>query len=79
MSRTDSTVLDYARQQGRVLLTRNCADFQELHQANPVHPGILAVFPTSTISKLTQEVFYESPIDIRPRQNNRSMEILDPA
>jgi hypothetical protein len=25
----------------------------------------------------TQEVFYESLINIRPRQNNRSMEILD--
>ena len=28
---------------------------------------------------LMQEVFYESLINIRPRQNNRSMEILDPA
>jgi hypothetical protein len=28
---------------------------------------------------LTQEVFYESLINIRPRQNNRSMEILNPA
>lgn len=27
---------------------------------------------------LTQEVFYESLINIRPRQNNRSMEILAP-
>jgi Protein of unknown function (DUF5674) len=26
---------------------------------------------------LTQEVFYESLINIRPRQNNRSVEILD--
>jgi Protein of unknown function (DUF5674) len=26
---------------------------------------------------LTQEVFFESLINIRPRQNNRSMEILD--
>ena len=28
---------------------------------------------------LTQEVFHESLINIRPHQNNRSMEILDPA
>lgn len=28
---------------------------------------------------LTQEVFYESLVNIRPRQNNRAMEILDPA
>jgi hypothetical protein len=27
---------------------------------------------------LTQEVYYESLINIRSRQNNRSMEILDP-
>jgi Protein of unknown function (DUF5674) len=27
---------------------------------------------------LTQELFYESLINIRPRQNNRSMEILNP-
>lgn len=27
---------------------------------------------------LTQEVSYEALINIRPRQNNRSMEILDP-
>ncbi len=51
MSRTDSTVLDYARQQERVLLTRNCADFQELHQANPEHPGILAVFQNSDLAR----------------------------
>ncbi|MCD8485671.1 MAG: DUF5615 family PIN-like protein [Desertifilum sp.] len=44
MSRSDAVVLDYARQQERVVLTRNCADYQELHQANPEHPGILAVF-----------------------------------
>jgi hypothetical protein len=28
---------------------------------------------------LVQQVTYESLINIRPRQNNRSMEILDPA
>lgn len=27
---------------------------------------------------LTQQVTYESLINIRPRQNNRSMEVLDP-
>ena len=29
------------------------------------------------LDPLTQELFYESLINIRPRQNNRSMEILD--
>jgi predicted nuclease of predicted toxin-antitoxin system len=45
--RLDATVLDYARQQMRVLLTRNCDDFEELHQAKPTHPGILAVYQNS--------------------------------
>ena len=35
----DSVVLDYARQQKRVILTRNCDDFLELHQFNPFHEG----------------------------------------
>jgi hypothetical protein len=34
-----------------VLLTRNCTDFQELHQANSVHSGILAVFQNSDPAK----------------------------
>jgi predicted nuclease of predicted toxin-antitoxin system len=51
MSRADSIILDYARQQGRVLLTRNCADFQELHNTNPVHPGIFAVFQNPDAAK----------------------------
>lgn len=50
MGQPDSLVLEYARQQGRVLLTRNCDDFEEIHQINSVHSGILAVYqnPDST-------------------------------
>jgi predicted nuclease of predicted toxin-antitoxin system len=48
---SDSAVLDYARQQGRLLLTRNCDDFLELHQAKPFHDGILAVYQSSDKSK----------------------------
>ncbi len=47
----DEQVLDYARQTDRVLLTRNCSDFQELHRINSVHPGILAVYQDSDFSK----------------------------
>lgn len=50
-NRPDSVVLDYARQDERILLTRNCNDFQELHQANPIHPGILAVYQDADSSK----------------------------
>ncbi|MBD2501485.1 DUF5615 family PIN-like protein [Anabaena azotica FACHB-119] len=51
MNRPDSVVLDYARQNQRVLLTRNCDDFHELHQANPIHSGILAVYQNSDAAK----------------------------
>ena len=34
MGKPDSAVLDYARENQRVLLTRNCDDFQNLNQAN---------------------------------------------
>ncbi len=47
----DSAVLDFARQRGRVTLTRNCDDFHELHQANPLHAGILAVYQNSDLAK----------------------------
>ena len=51
MTRPDSQVLDYAKREGRLLLTRNCDDFQNLHQANPNHPGILAVYQHPDSSK----------------------------
>jgi predicted nuclease of predicted toxin-antitoxin system len=47
----DEQVLDYARQQNRVILTRNCNDFRELHQLNSVHPGILSVYQEADRSK----------------------------
>lgn len=51
MSKPDSIVLDFARQQKRILLTRNCDDFHNLHNSNPQHPGILAVYQHPDFSK----------------------------
>lgn len=51
MNCPDASVLDFARQNERVLLTRNCNDFQELHQSNSAHEGILAVYQDGEISK----------------------------
>ncbi len=51
MNRPDSVVLDFARQSERVLLTRNCNDFQELHQINPEHSGVLAIYQDSEMGK----------------------------
>lgn len=47
----DDQVLEYARQHDRILITRNCNDFQALHQVNPNHPGILAVYQHADTSK----------------------------
>lgn len=40
----DPLVLDFAIRNNRVLLTRNCKDFQVLHQAEIDHSGILGIY-----------------------------------
>jgi predicted nuclease of predicted toxin-antitoxin system len=47
----DALVLDYARDEMRVLLTRNCDDFKALHKANSTHPGILAIYQNKDSNK----------------------------
>ena len=41
---TDELVLEYARVEKRILLTHNCDDFEALHEENPNHPGIVAIY-----------------------------------
>jgi hypothetical protein len=43
-ARSDPEVLADAQRQQRVLLTRNGRDFQALHEADPVHSGILVEY-----------------------------------
>ncbi|MBW4506953.1 MAG: DUF5615 family PIN-like protein [Scytonematopsis contorta HA4267-MV1] len=40
----DASVMELARVQQRILLTRNCDDFLAIHQANPEHSGIIAIY-----------------------------------
>jgi uncharacterized protein with PIN domain len=47
----DAEVLAFARQEKRILLTRNCDDFLTLHRANPDHSGIFAVYEDRDLSK----------------------------
>jgi predicted nuclease of predicted toxin-antitoxin system len=51
MSSSDPIVLDYARTNERLLLTYNCDDFEELHEAQPLHPGIFVVYRNNNSSK----------------------------
>jgi predicted nuclease of predicted toxin-antitoxin system len=41
---SDPEVMRLAAATDRILLTRNCADFLDLHRENPEHRGILCVF-----------------------------------
>lgn len=49
--RADSIIFEYAKSTRRVLLTQNCADFLELHEADPDHHGILLVYKNSSPEK----------------------------
>ena len=40
----DNIVLEYAAQNNRIVLTRNCRDFKALHESNATHSGIFAVY-----------------------------------
>jgi predicted nuclease of predicted toxin-antitoxin system len=51
MGQQDSFILDYAKKENRVLLTRNCKDFEALHEENSNHAGILAIYQDSNSSK----------------------------
>jgi predicted nuclease of predicted toxin-antitoxin system len=50
-SQADLVVLNYARENNRILLTHNCRDFEDLHQEDPNHPGILAIYRDADSSK----------------------------
>ena len=43
----DTLVLETAKAQGRVLVTRNCRDFALLHRADSSHPGIFLIYPVN--------------------------------
>lgn len=51
IAKSDQTVLNFARSQQRGLLTRNCDDFLALHEADPNHSGILAVYQDAAPKK----------------------------
>lgn len=41
---SDPEVLEFARVEGRIVITHNCDDFGELHDSGVTHAGIVAVF-----------------------------------
>lgn len=47
----DAEVLAFANNNNRILLTRNCPDFVDLHRHNALHPGIFVVYEGNEPSK----------------------------
>ena len=47
----DEEVLAFAKQENRVVLTRNCDDFEALHMDDSDHAGILLIYRDSDRSK----------------------------
>jgi predicted nuclease of predicted toxin-antitoxin system len=55
LGRTDPEQLAYARSQDRVLVTKNPRDFEELHQNQPDHLGILVIYQDNLPSDMSAE------------------------
>lgn len=49
--KSDFIVLNYAQEKGRIVLTHNGQDFEKLHEQNPNHSGILAIYRNADYSK----------------------------
>ncbi len=49
--KSDLMVLNYAIEIGRIILTHNCQDFENLHKETITHPGIFAIRNDSNYSK----------------------------
>ena len=47
----DSVVLAHAAQDQRAVLTMNCRDFLELHEASETHFGIIGIYQSGEIRK----------------------------
>lgn len=48
---SDVFVLNYAVEDGRIMVTQNCKDFENLHKQIMTHPGIFAIHNDSNYSK----------------------------
>ena len=51
MSQPDEVVLDYAKQDNRIVLTHNCRDFETLHKTNSNHSGIFVIYENDNYFK----------------------------
>lgn len=47
----DDRVIEHARQESRILLTRNCEEFRVLHAAHPNPPAVCAIYQDRDPSK----------------------------
>ncbi len=50
-AKEDAVVFSFARQENRIVLTRNAQDFEAIHNAEKIHPGILVEYQNRDPSK----------------------------
>jgi hypothetical protein len=43
-SQDDAILLEFALRENRILVTRNCDEFRDRHDADPAHAGIFAIY-----------------------------------
>ena len=53
LGHSDAEQFAYARSHDLILITRNPADFEALHRAEPNHPGILAIYDRNRLSDMS--------------------------
>ncbi len=72
MGQPDNIVLEYASENNRIVLTRNCRDFEALHEANPNHPGIFAVYQEANPLKKMSRHDSRVPLRLTPTRGRSS-------
>jgi predicted nuclease of predicted toxin-antitoxin system len=50
-SASDADVVEFAKSAERIVLTRNCTDFVEIHSMKPDHAGIICIFMSANSNK----------------------------
>ena len=70
--RPDRDVLAYACSKNLIILTRNARDFYMLHEQNPEHPGILAIYHDKEPAK---NMDYKSIVKAVSNVQNNGLEL----
>jgi predicted nuclease of predicted toxin-antitoxin system len=69
MGQPDNIVLEYATQNNRIVLSRNCRDFKALHEANPYHLGIFVIYQEANpLKKMNRKAIVKAIANLEAAQ-----------